>query len=72
MSLISGIDIENKKNNFTYYIFCELDCEEEEEEEVSPPKKKRFGMNPEVDTKYLPDRDRDEEVVILKTGFISD
>lgn len=37
------------------------DCEEEEEEEVSPPKKKRFGMNPEVDTKYLPDRDRDEE-----------
>ena len=53
------------------YIFCELDCEEEEEE-VTPPKKKRFGMNPEVDTKYLPDRDRDEEVVRLTTVYIRD
>jgi len=34
---------------------------EEEEEEDSPPKKKRFGMNPEVNTIFLPDRDRDEE-----------
>ena len=29
-------------------------------------------MNPEVDTKYLPDRDRDEEVVILATVYIRD
>ncbi|ESO83531.1 hypothetical protein LOTGIDRAFT_222603 [Lottia gigantea] len=36
--------------------------EEEEEEEVEiPTKKKRLGMNPEVDTSFLPDRDRDEE-----------
>merc|ERR1711973_434234 len=34
---------------------------EDLEDEDSPPKKKRFGMNPEVDTKFLPDRDRDEE-----------
>jgi hypothetical protein len=30
-------------------------------EEV-PVKRKRFGMNPEVNTTFLPDRDRDEEV----------
>lgn len=38
--------------------------EEEEEEEIivkDVKKKKRFGMNPEVDTSFLPDRDRDEE-----------
>ncbi|XP_046582468.1 protein FAM50A-like [Haliotis rubra] len=49
------------------------DDEEEEEEEPQsalelPPsivldksKKRRLGMNPEVDTSFLPDRDRDEE-----------
>ncbi|KAL8613757.1 Protein fam50a [Nucella lapillus] len=39
--------------------------EEEEEEEMvvmeQQGKKKRFGMNPDVDTSFLPDRDRDEE-----------
>ena len=33
--------------------------------EDSPPKKKRFGMNPDVNTKFLPDRDRDDEVTCL-------
>ena len=49
------------------------DDEEEEEETERPPKKKadlhddeerkrkRFGMNPEVNTAFLPDRDRDEQ-----------
>ena len=48
------------------------DEEEEKEETVKPPKKKvleddeerkrkRFGMNPEVNTAFLPDRDRDEQ-----------
>ncbi|XP_052769564.1 protein FAM50A-like [Mya arenaria] len=36
--------------------------EEEEEEEVPvPAKKKRLGMNPDVDTSFLPDKDREEE-----------
>ncbi|KAK3093004.1 hypothetical protein FSP39_009904 [Pinctada imbricata] len=38
--------------------------EEEEEEEVSPPadkKRRRLGKNPDVDTSFLPDRDREEE-----------
>jgi len=35
--------------------------EDEEEEADSPPKKRRFGMDPSVDTKGLPDRDRDDE-----------
>jgi len=34
-------------------------CEDEQEE--SPPKKKRLGMDPSVDTKFLPDKDRDDE-----------
>jgi len=29
-------------------------------------KKKRFGMNPDVETKFLPDRDRDEEENFLR------
>ena len=37
-----------------------LGCEDEQEE--SPPKKKRLGMDPSVDTKFLPDKDRDDEV----------
>ena len=42
--------------------FADEDDEEDEEEvEDSPPKKKRFGMNPDVNTKFLPDRDRDDE-----------
>ena len=33
------------------------------DEDTSPEfKKRRFGMNPDVDTAFLPDRDRDEEV----------
>ena len=33
------------------------------DEDTSPDiKKRRFGMNPDVDTAFLPDRDRDEEV----------
>ncbi|XP_050407242.1 protein FAM50A [Patella vulgata] len=43
---------------------AEGDDEEEEDEEMEieiPNKKKRLGMNPEVDTSFLPDRDRDEE-----------
>ena len=28
-------------------------------------KKRRFGMNPDVDTTFLPDRDRDEEVISI-------
>jgi hypothetical protein len=36
--------------------------EGEEDEEALPVKRKRFGMNPEVNTTFLPDRDRDEEV----------
>ncbi|PVD25693.1 hypothetical protein C0Q70_13353 [Pomacea canaliculata] len=48
----------------------EEDCEEgknkeeherEEAKKIKKQKKKRFGMNPEVDTSFLPDRDRDEE-----------
>ena len=39
-----------------------VNCLEEDDEEDSPPKKKRFGMNPDVDTTFLPDRDRDDEV----------
>ncbi|KAK6183493.1 hypothetical protein SNE40_010966 [Patella caerulea] len=42
---------------------AEGDDEEDDKEEeiVLPNKKKRLGMNPEVDTSFLPDRDRDEE-----------
>ena len=38
------------------------------EEDVTSPevKKKRFGMNPDVETKFLPDRDRDEEESLLR------
>ena len=48
--------------------------EEDEDAEVKPKKlktdddtspefkKRRFGMNPDVDTAFLPDRDRDAEV----------
>nr|XP_015206628.1 PREDICTED: protein FAM50A [Lepisosteus oculatus] len=35
--------------------------EEEEEEEEIPVKKKKLGKNPDVDTSFLPDRDREEE-----------
>jgi len=40
----------------------------EPKDDTSPPsvKKKRFGMNPDVDTTFLPDRDRDEEENILR------
>ncbi|XP_066283153.1 protein FAM50A-like isoform X8 [Branchiostoma lanceolatum] len=45
------------------------DDEEEEEEEIQPAslfpvavfKKKKLGKNPDVDTSFLPDRDREEE-----------
>ncbi|XP_077575464.1 protein FAM50A [Stigmatopora nigra] len=41
----------------------EEDDEEEEEEELEylPVKKKKLGKNPDVDTSFLPDRDREEE-----------
>uniref|UniRef100_A0A8C8C5W0 FAM50A/XAP5 C-terminal domain-containing protein n=1 Tax=Oncorhynchus tshawytscha TaxID=74940 RepID=A0A8C8C5W0_ONCTS len=35
--------------------------EEEEEEDYFPAKKKKLGKNPDVDTSFLPDRDREEE-----------
>uniref|UniRef100_A0A8D0L7W6 Family with sequence similarity 50 member B n=1 Tax=Sphenodon punctatus TaxID=8508 RepID=A0A8D0L7W6_SPHPU len=39
-----------------------IDQEEEEPEpEESPPKKRKLGKNPDVDTSFLPDRDREEE-----------
>jgi len=57
----------------------EDDFEDEEDEESKPikrlkndddrhsdVKKKRFGMNPDVDTAFLPDRDRDAEENILR------
>ncbi|KAI6218284.1 Protein FAM50-like protein [Aphelenchoides besseyi] len=39
--------------------------DDEEEEEVVVPKK-RFGMNPDVDTSELPDRDREQELIKQK------
>ncbi|KAI6179333.1 Protein FAM50-like protein [Aphelenchoides besseyi] len=38
---------------------------DDEEEEVVVPKK-RFGMNPDVDTSELPDRDREQELIRQK------
>jgi len=38
----------------------EEDEENEDDNTVSDDKRKRFGMNPEVETHFLPDRDRDE------------
>uniref|UniRef100_A0A3B4FAG9 Family with sequence similarity 50 member A n=1 Tax=Pundamilia nyererei TaxID=303518 RepID=A0A3B4FAG9_9CICH len=35
--------------------------EDEEEEQDYPVKKKKLGKNPDVDTSFLPDRDREEE-----------
>ncbi|KAM6924938.1 protein FAM50A [Xenentodon cancila] len=35
--------------------------EEEEEQDYAPVKKKKLGKNPDVDTSFLPDRDREEE-----------
>ncbi|KAG8546070.1 hypothetical protein GDO81_019809 [Engystomops pustulosus] len=35
--------------------------EDELEKEVLPKKKKKLGKNPDVDTSFLPDRDREEE-----------
>ncbi|EDQ85791.1 uncharacterized protein MONBRDRAFT_28793 [Monosiga brevicollis MX1] len=35
--------------------------EEEEEDEAPLPPKKRLGKNPEVDTSFLPDREREEQ-----------
>ena len=35
---------------------------EEDEDAQETAGRKRFGMNPEVDTSFLPDRDRDEQV----------
>lgn len=43
------------------------DEENDATEDNSPEsKKKRFGMNPDVDTSFLPDRDRDEEENMLR------
>uniref|UniRef100_A0A3Q2Y003 Family with sequence similarity 50 member A n=1 Tax=Hippocampus comes TaxID=109280 RepID=A0A3Q2Y003_HIPCM len=39
----------------------EDDDDEEEEQEYVPVKKKKLGKNPDVDTSFLPDRDREEE-----------
>ncbi|XP_042265607.1 protein FAM50A isoform X2 [Thunnus albacares] len=35
--------------------------DEEEEQDYSPVRKKKLGKNPDVDTSFLPDRDREEE-----------
>lgn len=35
--------------------------EEEVEDEYEPPTKRKLGKNPDVDTSFLPDRDREEE-----------
>jgi len=53
-----------------------FDPEEEDDDDEDPSetnddsspefKKRRFGMNPEVDTAFLPDRDRDEEENIMR------
>ena len=43
--------------------------EKRKSEEITSPsevKRKRFGMNPDVETKFLPDRDRDEEENFLR------
>ncbi|KAK0410858.1 hypothetical protein QR680_005365 [Steinernema hermaphroditum] len=40
--------------------------EEEEDEEPVPPLKKRLGMDPTVDTSFLPDREREEKLAQLK------
>jgi len=39
----------------------DLDEDEELEEDYFPVKKKKLGKNPDVDTSFLPDRDREEE-----------
>uniref|UniRef100_A0A1I7Z011 Protein FAM50 homolog n=1 Tax=Steinernema glaseri TaxID=37863 RepID=A0A1I7Z011_9BILA len=43
-----------------------FDDEEEDEEEVVVPPKKRLGMDPTVDTSFLPDREREGKVAQLR------
>ncbi|CAI4224793.1 unnamed protein product [Auanema sp. JU1783] len=46
--------------------FADDDEEEEEEEEPVIKPKKRLGMNPNIDTSFLPDRDRELELAKKK------
>jgi protein FAM50 len=42
--------------------FADFDEAEEGEEEAVPIVRKRLGMDPTVDTSFLPDRERDEQM----------
>uniref|UniRef100_A0A183BMR7 Protein FAM50 homolog n=1 Tax=Globodera pallida TaxID=36090 RepID=A0A183BMR7_GLOPA len=42
--------------------FGAFDDDEEEDEELIPITKKRLGMDPTVDTSFLPDRERDDQL----------
>ena len=42
---------------------------EDNDSDESPVKKKRFGMNPNVDTSFLPDRDRDEQENVMRENL---
>ncbi|XP_067945951.1 protein FAM50 homolog [Watersipora subatra] len=53
----------------------QFEDEEEEdsgEEEPELPQKKRLGMNPDVDTSFLPDREREEEERILRAKLAAE
>uniref|UniRef100_A0A3B1IRY7 Family with sequence similarity 50 member A n=1 Tax=Astyanax mexicanus TaxID=7994 RepID=A0A3B1IRY7_ASTMX len=43
----------------------EEDEEEEEEEDYAPVKKKKLGKNPDVDTSFLPDREREVHGLLI-------
>ena len=56
--------------------FDDEDCDnkvskrkEDNDSDESPVKKKRFGMNPNVDTSFLPDRDRDEQENVMRENL---
>ncbi|XP_025892721.1 protein FAM50A-like, partial [Nothoprocta perdicaria] len=58
---------EQKRQISSLSFSLDRDDEEEEAEEEAepaqpePPKKRKLGKNPDVDTSFLPDRDREEE-----------
>lgn len=43
--------------------------DDEEDEDLAPPVEKRLGMNPDVDTSFLPDRDREQLLMKLAFNF---
>jgi hypothetical protein len=44
-----------------------LSFADEEDEDLSPPiEKKRLGMNPDVETSFLPDQEREQELLRLE------